>query len=55
MERLIKCIVYNNRVYCWDEVNQRPIEAELTPKDTKKRIPDEALTLLFQKFIESNE
>ena len=52
MERLIKCIVYNDKVYCWDNVDQRPKETELKPKETKERIPDEALKLLFAKMIE---
>ena len=55
MDKLIKYVVYNDKVYCWDKIEQRPIEAELRPKETIEMIPDEALKLLFAKLLEDEK
>ena len=51
MTKFEKCIVYENKIYCWDEKDQKPIEVELKQKDTIEKIPDEALKLLFTKLF----
>ena len=52
MAKIEKCIVYQDKIYCWDDVNQRPIEVEMVEKKSSDRIPEDALNLLFKKLLE---
>jgi len=51
MPKLETCIVVNGKLYCWDELRQIPVEAEIVVKETFERIPDNILKLLLKKIM----
>jgi len=53
MPRLETCIIENNKIYCWDDIKQSPVEAELIIKDTNEKIPENVFNKLLLKLCET--
>ena len=53
MPKLETCVVFNDKLYCWDEQKQAPSEAEILLKPTTGKIPEEAMDALFLKLCKT--
>jgi len=54
MSALSACVVVGDKVYCWDVVNRRCVEAVLVPK-TDSDVPEEAEKLIAMKRFNLKE
>ena len=54
MSKFEICIVEDNKVYCWDSVNQRAITAKIVEdNECKEKIPEKSIIKLMEKVIEA--
>ena len=53
MPRLETCIIENDKVYCWDDSNQKPVEVELIIKEKQEHIPENIINKLLVKLCET--